>query len=248
MSTIQAILLVLILITLTLMYSFAVRVRAGRHVPLRPLPGFEVLQGLIGQAAEGGQALHVSLGTKGIGGAATATALASLTVLDHLAEQGAISDAASIVTVGDPTLLLAAQDVMRYANQRQDRPSDSHATSQVRFVASEPTAYAAGVMDVMEHESPVANVLIGSFGDEYLLMGETSAQRGIPQVAGTTDPQVLPFVFTVADHPLLGEEIFAAGAYLRSLPTHISSLITQDVFRTLIILAILIGAIVRTLT
>lgn len=246
MGSIQAVLLVLILVTLTLMYFFAVRVRAGHYVSLRPLPGFDVLQGLIGQAAEGGQALHVSLGTKGIGGTSTATAMTSLTVLDHLAEQGAVSDAASIVTVGDPTLLLAAQDVVRYASQRQGQP-EGYAASQARFIASEPTAYAAGVMDVMEHESPVANVMVGSFGAEYLLMGETSAQQNIPQIAGTTDPQVLPFVFAVADHPLLGEELFAAGAYLRSLPAHVASLVTQDIFRTLIILIIVVGVIVRTL-
>lgn len=229
---------------LPLMLYATSRVRAGHGVNLRPLAGFGALRGLSARAAESGQALHVSLGVSGISGEDTAATLASLTVLDYLAEQGATFDSPPIVTVADPTLLPAAQDVLRHAHARQG-DVESYDPKQVRLISPDPTAYAAGVMDVLGHEPLAANIMIGNFGDEYLLMGEVGTQKGISQIGGATNPQTLPLVFASADQVLIGEEIFAGGAYLASLPAHIGSLVAQDVMRLLGVVAIVLLVLAR---
>lgn len=241
----DSLMLIVPLIFLPLMFFFAVRVKAGHRLPLRPIPGFEALKGLLGQSAETGQALHVSLGVEGIANRTAADTLAGLTVLEYLARQAAASDTPPIVTVADPSLLLAAQDVLRHAYLKHgdiERYDPSH----VRFIAPEPVAYAAGVMGILGREEVTANVMVGSFGDEYLLMGETGAKKELNQIVGASDPQTLPFVFASTDQPLIGEEMYAAGAYLASLPTHVGSLIAQDWIRVLIVLAIVIGVIYNT--
>jgi hypothetical protein len=243
----HACMLAWLLFFLPVMLFATSRVRAGREMNLRPLAGFDALRGLSARAAESGQTLHVSLGVSGISGEDMAATLAGLTVLDYLAEQGATFDAPPIVTVADPTLLPVAQDVLRHAYTRQG-DIENYDPKKVRLISPEPIAYAAGVMDVLGHEPLAATIMVGHFGDEYLLMGEVGANKGISQIGGTINPQTLPFVFASADHVLIGEEIFAGGAYLASLPAHIGSLVAQDVMRVLgfvvivlLVLAKLIG-------
>ncbi|HUV74750.1 MAG TPA: DUF6754 domain-containing protein, partial [Anaerolineae bacterium] len=86
-----------------------------------------------------------------------------------------------------------------------------------------------------------------NFSDEFLLMSEVGARNAVNQVGGTTSPQILPFVYASTDHALIGEEIFAAGAYLLGKTAHVASLAAQDWLRTAIILTILIGILVRSL-
>ena len=241
----QAVTLVFLLLFLPLMLFFASRVRGGHKVTLRRIPAFEALPDLIGRAAESGQALHIGLGSGGVGGEDTASALAGLTVLGYLADQAAVFDCPPVVTVADMALLPVAQDVLRNGYLRQNRLRSYRPTA-VRFLGPSPAVYAAGVMDVLEHEGIIANTMIGAMGDEYLLAGETGAKHGLNQIVGTSTVGTLPFVFATADKALIGEEIFAGGAYLLRLPEHIGCLLAQDWMRLLLVGFILAGVLWQT--
>ena len=319
MGTREEIMLVLLLTFLPLLFFFTFRARAGRSVPLRPIPGYALLKELLGRALETGQSLHLSMGTAGIGGRTTAETLAGLMVLEHLVDQAAVGHVSPLITVADPTLLPVAQDVVRRGRngtlsapgkpagqdtgeaptvststalsrssvegstdasaelpnqaprEKRDEtppstgaglqqsqgvsdsiaekrgPLETHDPARVRLIAPQPVAYAAGVMDLLEREDLAANVMIGSFGDEFLLMGEMGAKKRLTQIGGAVDPRTLPFIFASMDHALLGEEIFAAGAYLSGRPAHIGSLRTQDWIRWLIVAAIVGGVAWKTL-
>ncbi|MEJ2734216.1 MAG: hypothetical protein P8189_11730 [Anaerolineae bacterium] len=239
--------LVVLLLTLPALFYLTSRVRAGKAGGLRPLPGMEELPGLVGRSAETGQALHVSVGVSGVGGVMTAQTWAGLTLLAQLANEAAACDTPLSVTVADPTVLPLAQDILWRAYVRNGNPEGYHPT-QVQFVAPDPMAYAAGVAGLLEREPLTANIMVGSFGDEYLLMGETGVRRGVRQVVGTADPRTLPFVYASADDTLIGEEIFASGAYTRRLPIQIASLLTEDWARWAVIAAILITAAFKFLS
>jgi len=245
MGTREEIMLVLLLAFLPLLLFFTFRARAGRPSSLRAIPGYTLLKELLGRALETGQSLHLSMGTAGIGGRATAETLAGLAVLEYLVKQPAVGHVSPLVTVADPTLLPVAQDVARRG--QGEGGAEAHDPARVRFIAPQPVAYAAGVMGFLEGENLAANVMIGSFGDEFLLMGETGAKRGMAQIGGAVDPRTLPFIFASTDHTLLGEEIFAAGAYLLGRPAHIGSLRAQDWIRWLIVAAIVGGVVWKTL-
>jgi hypothetical protein len=235
---------VVLLLILPVLFFLTSRVRAGKMGVLRSLPGMDELPSAGGRAAEAGQPLHVSVGVAGVGGAATAETWAGLTALRQLADDAAACDTPIIVTVADPTVLPIAQDILRRAYIRHGN-LEGYDSTQVRFVAPDPTAYAVGVMGLLERESLTANIMIGSFGDEYLLMGEIGSRRGIHQVVGAADPRTLPFVYATADESLIGEEMFAGGAYTRKLPIQIGSLLTQDWARLAIVAAIIVIAIYK---
>ncbi|OQY84591.1 MAG: hypothetical protein B6D41_15430 [Chloroflexi bacterium UTCFX4] len=224
--------------------------RSTSRPRLRSIPAYDALKKLMSRAAETGQQVHVSVGVAGIAGAKTADTMAGLYTLEFLADRAANSDIPPLITVTDPTALPAASDQLRRAYDRQGYPDEFQLTY-TRFVAppvnGSAVPYAAGVMDILQHEPIAANVMVGAFGDEFLLMAEPGAQRQLRQIGGTSDPNILPLAQLTATEPLLGEEIFAAGAYLLNRAGHYTSLIAQDIFRIALALLILLVVLLRTL-
>lgn len=227
------------------------------HISFRPIAAYDALKDLLARAAEAGQPVHISIGTGGVGQSSTADTTAGLYALEFLADRAAVSAIPPIVTVSDPSALPVAQDQLRRAYHRQGYPEE-YDPRQVRFIApslnNSSVAYSAGVMDLLAHEPIMANVMIGSvddyqatsaFGDEFLLIGETGARKGLLQVGGTSNPRALPFIFATISHPLLGEEIYAAGAYLSSRRGHIGSLLAQDAVRGLLVALVVLAVLGR---
>ena len=238
--------LAILLAFLALLIVLAARARAGHGAALRPIPAFDAIKQAVGQAAELGRPLHVALGTGGIGKLSTLETLAGIEALEYLAHQAALCDAPLTVSVADPTVLPTAQETL-YRGYEQAGYPDEYDSTRVQLLAPDNVAYAAGVMTTLHQQNLAANVMVGTFGDEFLLMGETGARRGIPQIGGTTNPQALAFAYASMNHVLLGEEIYAAGAYLRQDRNHVGGLMAQDVMRLAIVAAAIIGAILRTL-
>jgi hypothetical protein len=258
--------LALLLFFLPIFFLAHWTIKRGTRIALRPINAFAAMHGLLAQSAEAGQPVHLSLGTGGIADASTADTAAGLQVLEYLADRAAVNASPPIVSVANPTVLPVAQDILRRAYNRHGYPEDYDA-KRIRFVAPDPNlntgitpavvsyaphandafGYAAGVMQLINKQKLIANVMVGRFGDEFLLMSETAAQKNMTQIGGTSDPQVLPFVYTSVSHPLIGEEIYAGGAYLSHKPWHLSSLLAQDILRWLIAFFVLGGIAWRTL-
>lgn len=217
---------------------------------LRRIGAYESLKQLLARASETGQPVHISVGTAGVGGARTAETTAGLSTLEYLADRAAVTGAPPIVTVTEPTALPAVLDQLRRAYERQGYPEEFD-PQQARLLAppvnNSAVPYAAGVMELLGSEEVLASVMVGSFGDEYLLMTEPGAQRKLLQVGGSSNLEVLPLVQLTMSHPVIGEEIYAAGAYLNQRARQISSLLAQDLFRVGIVLVVLLVIAARLL-
>ena len=218
----------------------------GAQFSLRPIAGFAALKQLLAQSIETNLPIHLSLGIAGIGARATAETTAALQALEYLADGGALGAIPPLVTCADPTVLPVAQDILRRASERRGYASEFDDT-RVRWIAPEPFAYAAGTMQLVNAQALTANVMLGEFGDEFLLLGEPGAQKNLPQIGGTSTLRVLPFFQTTMTHPLIGEEIFAAGAYLGNRPAHHASLAAQDLARWLIVSGVITAIALKSL-
>jgi hypothetical protein len=111
----------------------------------------------------------------------------------------------------------------------------------------DPLAYVAGASGVVEQQRTSHSVIAGQFGPEVLFLMEAQRRSGADQIAGSSDPQAAALMYLAADHALIGEEIFASGAYLERRRSHIASLLAQDGLRWAVIALIIIGAIVANL-
>ena len=234
----------LLVLFAALIIFFSNQVRSGKRPLLRPIAAFEGLKRLIFWSTESGQPLHVSLGTGSTVNRTTADTLAGLTMLSHIADQTTTEHVTPVVTMADPTVMLLSQSTMH--RSAKENGGNIEAASQVRWLSPNTAAYAAGVMDVAGSETVEGNVLVGHFGDEYLLMGEAASRRQPSSlVAGSGDPNVLPYVYGTSAPGLWGEEMYAAGAYLGSKPMHIGSLMAQDTLRWVVSLVILGGILLK---
>jgi len=223
---------------------FTRRQTARWGLGLRPIRGYQALKEQSDKAVETGRGVHISLGQAQLGGPGTPASIAALEVLDVLAEGGARSDTAPLATVGDGTLLLAAKDSQRGAHDKVNRSRD-YSPTMAQFVAGRNFAmgYAAGVSDIVNQGDLGSNLLLGRFGPELIIMAEAGERRRLEQVIGSDDPQAMAIAAAVTDKALIGEELFAAGAYLRKEPVFLASLQLQDVLRVAAIVIVLLVAL-----
>jgi len=205
---------------------------------MRPLSAFRSLHAETGYAAESGGAIHIALGSGGLHGTDAITSLAGLQVVESLVNAAVSYNAPPIITVGDPTLLPLAQDVLRRAYERSGR-EEMYDPGRVRFVAPSPVAYAAGAANVVATENVTASMMAGAFGAEVSLIADAGARRDLPQLAAAADPPAIGALYPATDRLAVGEELYAAGAQMTGERRYLVGLMTQDVLRVILVLAIL---------
>lgn len=227
----------LVLLALYFIYAFI-----GRRYPavFRPVKGYEELGNAIERSVEAGERVHVSLGTGSVIGSDSAPALAGMVILSRIASATSTSDKPVAVTTGDGAMAILAQDVLRAAYQKS-AASDRYRTTSARMLGPTPYSYVAGLPILLSSEDVSVHVLAGSFGAEGALAADFGKRHGAFVLAGTDDVQSQALLYATADEALIGEEIFAGGAYLNVGPLHRASLRVQDTARILIVIAIIVG-------
>ena len=219
--------------------------RLERLPSLRPHQGFSFFRLMTSRAVEAGRRLHLALGKGSIGTASTVETAIGLSVLEYLSTRAIIYDASLLVHVPDATTLTAARGVVQRC-RKETGHDESRGDIRLEFVSPEPLAYALGVAADLEPKGIYLTGILGMFGPEYLLIGETNVDKAIPQVAGASIPETLPLMYISSDETLIGEEFFAAGGYLHR-PLHLGSLVAQDALRLAIVLSIALGILLRSL-
>jgi hypothetical protein len=213
---------------------------------LRPIDAYERLNRAVGLAVESGTRLHISLGRGNLLTARGGSALAGLAMLRRLAERTSASDHPPVVTSGDASLAILSQDTL-HSGYRAAGAEQQYRFSTGRLTGLTPFSYAAGTMPVEHDENVSANVVIGDLGAESALIAEASDRENSSLIAASDDLSAQAIFYASAQEPLIGEELFAAGAYVGAGAAHEASLQVQDIFRWLIIIAILAGSFLKFL-
>ncbi|HLA99376.1 MAG TPA: DUF6754 domain-containing protein [Anaerolineales bacterium] len=238
-SDIPAILFVLLF--LGLMIFFALSGRKKAYQPTREIPAFDRLRQVIGLAVEAGKRLHLTLGRGGISGVEGASAVIGFTVLERFARVASVSDRPPIATSGDGTLAILSQDTLRKTFKTIGVESQyDPAFGQLSGLT--PMGYAAGTLPIFYDAQLAATVFAGHFGSEVALLTDAAGQNDVLVLAGSDSLPAQAVIYATAEQPLIGEELYAAGAYLKAGPMHLASLRAQDILRWILVLAIIIGA------
>lgn len=235
--------LALVVITAGLLLGFTF-LRRKSTPTFREIPAFTRLKRAIGSSVEDGTRLHVTLGRGGLQTPRGAPALAGLAMLRHVAEQTSVSDKPPIVTSGAADLAILSRDTLQ-AGYKAAGAQDIYNSTTGRLTGLTPFSYAAGVIPSMRDENVSANVLIGHFGPEVALITDTAERTNCSAVASTDEPTAQAVLYASTDDPLIGEELFAAGAYSNAGPAHGASLQVQDILRWAIILILLGGSALK---
>jgi len=211
---------------------------------LRRIDAYDRLNREVGLAVENGKRLHISLGRGNLFTSRGGSALAGLAMLRKIAERTSISDRPPIVTSGDAALTILSQDTSK-SGYRAAGAEEQFRVSAGRMTGLSPFAYAAGTIPVARDENVSANILIGDLGAESALVAEAADRQDSSLIAASDNLSAQSIFYASAQDPLIGEELFAAGAYVGAGASHEASLQAQDVLRWLVILAILGGAALK---
>ena len=208
---------------------------------LREIPAFTKLAHALGLSIEDGKRLHISLGRGSLLYARGGSAFAGLALLRNIAERTSVSDMPSVASAGDPALGLLTQDTLQ-AGYQAAGVDELYVPTSGRVTGLTPFSYAAGAMHIAQDENVSTNIVIGHVGAEVGLLTESSDRNNVNLIGASDDLAGQSILYANTQDPLIGEELFAAGAYLNSDATHTASLTVQDIFRWVIILVILGGA------
>jgi hypothetical protein len=225
-----------------LMVIFAIFGRNRDVWGLRTIPAFSRLSRAIGLAVEAGTRLHIALGNGNLTSPGSAASFVGLAMLGRVARTASISDQPPVASAGDGALAILAQDTLRAGYQDVGAGAE-YEPSSGRVTGLTPISYAAGTIPLIYEENVSGNILAGRFGIEAALLLEASERKDGFSLSGTDDIPTQAIMFTTSQETLIGEELYAGGAYLRAGVMHTASLQAQDVIRWIIVVIIVAGGI-----
>jgi len=218
--------------------------RRGTSLYVRRIAGLDHVEEAIGRATEMGRPILYSTGLGGVSDIAT---IASMNILGQVARKVADYDSRLINPHRDPIVMAVCQEIVQEAYIDAGRP-DAANKDDVFFITDDQFAYTAAVDGIMIREKPATNLFMGMFFAESLLLAETGASTGAIQIAGTDALAQLPFFITACDYTLIGEELYAASAYLSREPKLLGSLKGQDMAKMIFMVGIILGTLLLCTT
>jgi hypothetical protein len=235
--------LIACMIFIFLIVYFFWKARSGAELYLRPIAGIDAIDEAIGRATEMGKPILYVPGLSTISDVAT---IASLTILGRVAKKVAEYQTPLMVPNCDPIVYTVADETVKQAYLEAGRP-DSYDPESVFFITDSQFAYVAAVNGIMMRDRPATNFYLGMFWAESLILAETGSMSGAIQIAGTDAVVQLPFFITTCDYTLIGEELYAASAYLGREPKQLGAVKSQDALKGIIMILIILGLLFSTL-
>ncbi|MGQ9602766.1 MAG: DUF6754 domain-containing protein [bacterium] len=215
----------------------------GRRFFVRRISGLSAIEEAIGRATEMGKPV---LFVPGIDDLNNIQTIASMVILNDVARLAATYETQVIVPVCKPFVVPVAEEAVKEGYLNAGRP-ELYNPDNVRYLSDEQFAFTAGVNGIMLRERTAANIYMGSFFAESLILAETGFSTGAIQVAGTANIHQLPFFVAACDYTLIGEELFAASAYLSREPKLLGALKASDLAKVIIVAIVLFGVIAESL-
>ncbi|RKX70417.1 hypothetical protein DRP53_05115 [candidate division WOR-3 bacterium] len=206
---------------------------------IRKIPGLDAIEDAVGRSTEMGRPILYSFG---LGLLSDVVTIASLSILSRVAKKAAEYGTRLIVPNYDPLVMTAAQETVKQAFTEAGRP-DLYNEGDITFLTQDQFGYAAGVDGIIVREKPGTCFWQGYFFAESLILAETGHSVGAIQIAGTIAVTQLPFFIAACDYVLIGEEMYAASAYLRPEPQMVGSLKGEDIAKALIMALIIFSAL-----
>ncbi len=225
-----------LLVALILLYIFLAR--RGRLF-IRRIAGLDAVEEAVGRATEMGKPILYCNGIGLIDGIQT---IAALNILGQVSKKTAEYETPLIVPTCDPVVHAVAREMVKEGYATMGRP-DLFREDSVFFITSDQMGYAAALAGIMSRDRPATNFFMGYYAAESLVLAESGAVTGAIQIAGTDQISQLPFFITSCDYTLIGEELYAASAYLSKDPLQVGSLKGQDACKLVILAVVLLGTL-----
>lgn len=214
-----------------------------KEIFLRRIPGLDAVDEAIGRATELGKPILYLTGAHDLHDPST---IAAAVILGKVAKRAALYETELMVPHREPITMAVCQEITKQAYLEAGKP-DLFKEDANFFITADQFSYTAAVDGIMLRKKPAANFFMGAYFAEALLLTETGASTGAIQIAGTDSDHQLPFFVTTCDYTLIGEELYAASAYLSREPVQIGTLRGQDIGKAVILTVLAVGTVLATI-
>lgn len=218
------------------------KAKKGTNYEIRRIVGIDKVEEAVGRSVEMGRPISFTTGLTGL----SPLLYACMGILRHVVGKVAKFGTPLIISSGDPETIALIDSTTQRA-YRDSKKSSSYDPAYIRFLSSEQFAFASGYIGLIERENVGATFIFGSYAAESLILASAGQRVGAMQIAGTTAPEQVPFFVTTCDYTVIGEELYAAGAYLTKDPVQVGSLRASDIAKLFLILIIILGIFEMTL-
>jgi hypothetical protein len=222
-------------------FYFVDRTAKGTKLVIRRIAGFDALDEAIGRCTEMGRPVHYTFGI----GELDANVLASFDVLSYVAGQCAKLETDLIVTNALGEVQMMTEEIVKAAYIDVGKP-DNYKPDNVRYVSNVQTAYMSAILGIFQRERPGANLMMGPFYAESMMLAEAGQQVGAIQIGGTGRVIQVPFFIAACDYTLVGDELFVAGAYISRKPYQVGAIYAQDFGKWLTLVLVIVGTLLVT--
>lgn len=231
--------LLIVLWSVIILYT-VITAQRGRSYTIRRIPGLNAIDEAIGRATEMGRPILMVPGVSDLKD--DVVPLQALAIFSHIIKSSAQFGNRILLPCAYPAVYTVADEVARDSYAAVGRP-ELYDPDSVRFISDRQFAFASGVAGMIHREKVAATFLFGHFFAESLIFAESGQKVGAIQVAGTTQTTQIPFFIAACDYTIIGDEFYAASAYISREPTLLGSLVGQDIAKMIIVLMVLIGVL-----
>jgi len=222
------------------LYLYLQKTKSGKPIFIRRIAGLDAVDEAVGRATEMGRPVHYTFGA----GDLDTNVLASFDVLKYTSEKAAELGADIIVTNFLPEVQPMTEELVKQAFIGKGKGPD-YKPDNVRYLSNNQNSYVAAIYGIFVRERPAANLMLGPFYAESMLISEVGQQIGAIQIGGTGRTIQVPFFVATCDYTLIGEELFAAGAYISRNPFQLAALMAEEVGKYLAVILIVVGCVAR---
>jgi len=208
---------------------------------LRRIAGLDAVEEAIGRCTEMGRPVLYNTGMEAL----TAATFAALAILGHVAAYVAKYDTRMITVNRYANVLPLAENIVRQAYLEAGKP-EAFRSDDVRFLTTDQFGYSTGVLGVTVREKVASNLMFGNYLAEALIFCEAGFEAGAIQISGTNNANQTPFFIAACDYTLLGEELFAASAYLTQDRIRLATITAQDLGKLFLVGLMVLGMVFMT--
>lgn len=201
----------------------------------------DAMEEAVGRAAEMGRPIHFTPGWAELTQLEASAMIAGIIIMGYVARIAARLGTRIITTCAKVTVYPLCVETVRQAFEVENK-SDMFRLEDQMFLALDSTA-----LGVMEREKIAANFLIGAFWASSLTLAEGGARVGAIGIGGCTTMHNIAFLVACMDYCLIGEEVFAASAYITKDPVQTSTVAGQDYIKIIILVLLVLGSILTTM-
>jgi hypothetical protein len=225
---------------------YAIQIGKQGKIRIRRLAGLDAIEETVGRAVEMGRPIFDIIGMGAFTDSYATQTVAGLSILSYVATLCARLGAKLYAPQADTGVMPVAIELVRDAYRMEGKLEDLDVEEQLPYLSNEQFAWAGGIIGMAARMKPAANIMIGPFWAESMMFAETFDRIGAMQVGGTARMYQIPFFAALCDYILIGEEMFAAGAYVSGDPQQIGSIAAQDWYKIAALILGIVGALLAT--